>query len=289
MKYIKVKTILSKDNRLNIYRGCSHGCIYCDSRSECYHIEDFEDIEVKENALTLLEEKLKTKRKKCIIHLGSMSDPYIPLEKDLEYTRKLLELIDKYNFGITLITKSDLVLRDMDILKRIQKKTKAIVQMTITTYDDELSKKIEPYAPATSKRLNALKKLKKEGIPTIVWITPLLPLINDNEENLRNILNHLIDIKVDGILCFGIFLTLRDGNREYFYKSLDTLFPSYREKYIKTYGNHYMVMSKNNNRLMTLFHQMLKKHNILHNPEDIFKYLNTFEDKVSPQQISIFN
>ncbi len=289
MKFIRSKTILSKDNRLNIYRGCFHGCIYCDSRSDCYHIKDFENIEVKENALLLLEEKLKTKRNKCMIHLGSMSDPYIPLEKDLQYTRKLLELIDKYNFGITLITKSDLVLRDIDILKRINKKTKAVVQITITTYDDKLSKKLEPNAPVTSKRLEALRKLQKEGIPTIVWLTPLLPFINDTEKNLRDILHSLIDINVYGVLCFGISLTLRDGNREYFYKNLDRLFPSYKEKYIKEYGNNYMLISKNNHQLMNLFHQTLHKHHILHHTDDIFKYLNTFEEKNQPVQLSIFD
>ena len=185
MHYKNVNGILSNQNTMNLYRGCQHGCIYCDSRSACYHFDhDFEDIEVKENALVLLENCLKHKRKKCMIQMGSMCDPYMPLENELNHVRKALELIDHYGFGVTLITKSDLVLRDVDLLKKINQKTKCVVQMTLTTYDEELCQKLEPHVCTTKKRIEVLKELNKQGIPTIVWLTPILPFINDTKENI---------------------------------------------------------------------------------------------------------
>lgn len=145
MHSVRVKTILSAKNGMNLYRGCSHGCIYCDSRSDCYQMShDFEDIEVKENALELLEIALRSKRKKCMIGTGSMSDPHMPLEKTLGNVRKTLELVERYGFGFTVITKSDLILRDLDLLKRINEKTKCVVQMTLTTFDEDLCRKLEP-------------------------------------------------------------------------------------------------------------------------------------------------
>ena len=190
MHYVKVKGILSAKNGINLYRGCSHGCIYCDSRSKCYGMEhDFEDIEVKENALELLEEALRRKRRKCMIGTGSMTDPYLPLETKLEYTKKTLELVLRYGFGVTLITKSARVLRDLELLKRINDKTKCVVQMTLTSADEELCKKIEPHVSTTRERFEALKKLRAAGIPTVVWLCPILPFINDTEENLSAILD----------------------------------------------------------------------------------------------------
>ena len=289
MHYKTVKGILSNDNTMNLYRGCQYGCIYCDSRSKCYHFEhDFEDIEVKENAIELLENTLKRKRKKCMIGMGSMTDPYIPEELKLKHTRKALEVASKYGFGITLITKSNRVLRDLDLLKEINQKTKCVVQMTLTTYDEELCKKIEPNVSTTKERFEALLTLRDAGISTVVWLTPLLPYINDTEENLLGILNYCKEAKVYGILCFGIGVTLRDGNREYFYAQLDKKFPNLKEQYIKEYGNSYIINSKNNTKLMKIFHEFCEENKIEHNPDKIFGYLNEFEDKTAFEQLSFF-
>ena len=275
---------------MNLYRGCLHGCIYCDSRSTCYHIEhDFEDIEVKENALELLEDALKRKRKKCMLGTGSMTDPYLPIEQKLEHVRKALLLAYKYGFGFTLITKSNLVLRDLDILQKINEQTKCVVQMTLTTHDETLCKKIEPSVSSTHQRVMALKKLQEAGIPTVVWLCPILPFINDTEENLMGILNECIEAKVYGIICFGMGLTLREGNREYFYDQLDKLFPGLKEKYIQTFGDAYAVTSPNNTKLMRMFHETCQTHGIVHNNEALFSYLNSFpENKIVPQQLSLF-
>ena len=289
MHFTKVKGILSPKNGMNLYRGCTHGCIYCDSRSTCYQMNHkFEDIEVKENAIELLEDALKRKRKKCMIGMGSMTDPYIPEELKLKHTRKALEVASKYGFGITLITKSNRVLRDLDLLKEINQKTKCVVQMTLTTYDEELCKKIEPNVSTTKERFEALLTLRDAGIPTVVWLTPLLPYINDTEENLLGILNYCKEAKVYGIICFGIGVTLRDGNREYFYAQLDKKFPNLKEQYIKEYGNSYIINSKNNTKLMKIFHEFCEKNKIQHNPDKIFGYLNEFEDKTAFEQLSFF-
>ena len=289
MHFTKVKGILSPKNGMNLYRGCTHGCIYCDSRSTCYQMNHkFEDIEVKENAIELLEDALKRKRKKCMIGMGSMTDPYIPEELKLKHTRKALEVASKYGFGITLITKSNRVLRDLDLLKEINQKTKCVVQMTLTTYDEELCKKIEPNVSTTKERFEALLTLRDAGIPTVVWLTPLLPYINDIEENLLGILNYCKEAKVYGIICFGIGVTLRDGNREYFYAQLDKKFPNLKEQYIKEYGNSYIINSKNNTKLMKIFHEFCEKNKIQHNPDKIFGYLNEFEDKTAFEQLSFF-
>ena len=247
MHFVKVKGILSARNGMNLYRGCNHGCIYCDSRSNCYHIDhQFEDIEVKENAIELLENSLKSKRKKVMVGTGSMTDPYIPLEMELCNVRKSLELIYKYGHGFTVITKSDRILRDLDLLKKINEKTKCVVQMTLTTYDEELCKILEPNVSTTSERFEVLKTLRDSGIPTIVWLCPILPYINNTKENIEGLLSYCIEAKVKGIISFGMGLTLREGNREYFYEKLDRHFPGMKEKYIKNYGNSYIIDSPNN-------------------------------------------
>ncbi len=231
MHLVEAKGILSSQNGMNIYRGCTHGCIYCDSRSKCYHIDHaFEDIEVKINAPELLEKALKSKRKKCMIGTGSMCDPYMPVEKEMQIMRRCLEVIKKYDYGAAVITKSDLVLRDIDLLKSINDEQKAVVQMTLTTYDDELCSIVEPNVCVTSRRYEVLKIMQKEGIPTVVWLTPLLPYINDDMKNLRGILELCADAGVKGIVCFAMGLTLREGNREYFYNALDKHFPGLKSK-----------------------------------------------------------
>ena len=290
MHFINAKSVLSAKNGMNLYRGCSHGCIYCDSRSKCYHIEhDFDEIEIKGNAIELLENALKRKRKKCILGTGSMTDPYIPLESKICNVRKALDLASQYGFGFTLITKSDSVLRDLDLLKSINDKTKCVVQMTLTTYNEDLCKKIEPNVSTTKERVEALKKLNKAGISTVVWLCPILPFINDTEENIRGILEYCIEARVYGVICFGMGLTLREGSREYFYSQLDRLFPHMKEKYIHIYGAQYQVNSLKNNELMKLFHQICEDNNIVHDNSKIFEYLYTFEERNSSVQLSLLD
>lgn len=279
MHYVKTKGILSAGNGMNLYRGCSHGCIYCDSRSKCYHIEHaFEDIEIKENALELLEGALKRKRKKCMISTGAMTDPYIPLEMQLCHMRKALELIEAYGFGVTVLTKSNWILRDLDLLQKIHEKAKCVVQMTLTTYDEVLCRKIEPNVCTTKERFAALQALHDAGIPTVVWMTPILPFINDTNENISGILDLCIKAKAYGVLCFSMGLTLREGNREYFYQQLDRLFPGLKEKYIQIYGNQYIIDSPRNTELMKLFHDKCERAGIVHNIDPIFAYLSEFPE-----------
>ena len=250
---------------------------------------EFEDIEVKENAIELLENALRRKRKRCMIGTGSMSDPYMPLEAQLEYTRKALLLIEKYGFGATLITKSDRVLRDLDILKRINQKTKAVVQMTLTTADEALCKLIEPNVSTTKQRFESLKILRDNNIPTVVWLCPVLPYINDTEDNICRILDMCVAAKVRGIICFGIGLTLREGNREYFYRQLDKSFPGLKERYIREYGNQYVINSPKSAELMRLFHRTCEQNGIMHDNDLIFEYLSQFEEKNAPQQLSLWD
>ena len=289
MHYVKAKGILSNNNGMNIYRGCEHGCIYCDSRSRCYNMNHaFEDIEVKINAPELLEQALKHKRKRCMIGTGSMSDPYMPLDKELKLTRKCLEIADKYNFGFTLITKSDLVLRDLDLLKKINEKTKCVVQMTITTFDDELCRILEPNVCVTSRRIEVLNILHENNIPTIVWMTPILPFINDNEENVMNILKACKKANVYGIMTFGIGLTLREGDREYYYEKLDSYFPGLKNRYIRKYGNSYELKVPDEERLYKLLTSYCTANNIEYRPDRLFKYLYTFKDKICGEEVGLF-
>ena len=289
MHFVQAKGILSTKNGMNLYRGCTHGCIYCDSRSECYQIKHtFEDIEIKENAIELLESTLRRKRNKCMIGTGSMTDPYMPLEEKIGMTRKAIETVYRYGFGFTVITKSPLVLRDLELLRAVNKKAKCVVQMTLTTYNDSLCKILEPNVAVTSERFAVLKKLRDAGIPTVVWLTPILPFINDTIENIEGILQYCIEAKVFGIICFGMGLTLRDGSREYFYKNLDAAFPGLKEKYIQRYGNNYSVISPHNARLMNLFRTRCKETGIEYIPATIFSYLTAFEDQQKDAQPELF-
>ena len=289
MHYVKAKGILSAQNGMNLYRGCSHGCIYCDSRSRCYHMEhDFEDIEVKENAIELLEEALRRKRKKCMIGTGAMTDPYIPLETELGHTRKALSLIEKYRFGVAIQTKSSRILRDMDLLQKINAQTKSVVQMTLTTADEELCRKLEPGVSTTGERFDVLKQMRDAGIPTVVWLSPILPFINDTAENISGLLDMCIEAKVYGVICFGMGLTLREGNREYFYAQLDRLFPGLKEKYMRRYGYRYEVDSPHSRQLMDLFHQMCGENGIVHDNGQIFSYMHTFEDRKAGEQLCLW-
>jgi DNA repair photolyase len=284
MHFVNAKGILSAKNGMNIYRGCTHGCIYCDSRSACYQMKhDFEDIEVKQNAPELLEKALRSKRKKGMIGTGAMCDPYMHCEEKLGLTRKCLEIIDNYGFGVALHTKSNRVLRDMDLLKSINEKAKTVVQMTLTTYDEDLCKILEPNVCSTKERFETLKVLRDNGIPTVVWLSPILPFINDTEENLRGLLNYCFAAGVRGIICFGIGVTLREGDREYFYKKLDEHFPGMREKYHRKYGYAYEVTSNNHNALMKIYHTECKAHGVMSDVNEIFAYLHAFPEQESLQ------
>lgn len=290
MHYVKAKGILSATGGMNLYRGCSHGCIYCDSRSKCYHMDhDFEDIEVKENAIPLLEAALKRKHTRCMLGTGAMTDPYIPLERELGHVRKALSLAAQYGFGFTLQTKSADVLRDLDLLMAIHKKTKCVVQMTLTTYDETLCRKLEPNVSTTRARFEALKQLRDAGIPTVVWLCPILPFLNDTEENIRGILEYCIEAKVYGVICFGMGLTLRDGNREYFFDALDRLFPGMKQRYIAAYAMQYSLLSPRNEELMKLFHEICAAHGIVHDNDQIFSYLHHFEEKQDFSQLNLFD
>ena len=287
MHFVKAKGILSNNNGMNIYRGCSHGCIYCDSRSRCYGFtHEFEDIEVKENAAELLELALKSKRKKCMIGTGAMCDPYLHAEERLRLTRRCLELIDKYEYGVAIQTKSTRVLRDIDLLSSINKKAKAVVQMTMTTFDEALCKIIEPNVSTTGERFEALMKFKEAGIPTIVWLSPILPFINDTEENVKGILDYCVRAGVKGIICFGMGVTLREGDREYFYQALDKHFPGIKAEYIRKYGNSYELPSPNNKALMSIFNKICNENGIMSKAEDCFKYLRELPERYV--QMSLF-
>lgn len=288
MYEVNVKGILSAKNGMNIYRGCLHGCIYCDSRSLCYQMNHkFEDIEVKANAVGLLENTLRRKRNKCMIGTGAMSDPYMPIEEKLGNMRKCLEVIERYGFGVTMITKSTKVLRDLDLLKKINEKSKCVVQMTLTTYDEDLCRIVEPNVETTYERFRALEILRDNGIPTVVWLCPILPFINDTEENIRGILDYCVRAKVKGIINFDVGVTLRDGNREYFYKKLDEHFPGLKEKYIRMYGNSYQLSSPNSRQLNMIYKSECIKNGIMCDVNECFEYLNKYEDKYGGEQISL--
>lgn len=290
MHTVLAKEILSSNQRVNLYRGCEHDCIYCDARSSCYKMEHaFLDIEVKENALELLEEELTKKRKKIVVSTGSMSDPYMPLEKHIKLTRGLLERIYLYGHGIHIQTKSDLILRDIDLLKKINKRTKASVSVTITTLDDELAKIIEPKATLPSKRLELLEKLHEAGIQTYVWITPLLPYLTDTLDNLRSILNACKKYQVKGIVYFDFLLTLREGNREHFYQMLDEHFPRLKQKYIHDYGNSYCCPSPYLKYLKDYLCRFCEEHQILYYYEEIEHEIMTLDENPGFQQLSLFD
>lgn len=290
MHFVNAKGILTGNGGhygMNIYRGCSHGCIYCDSRSRCYQFTHrFEDIEVKQNAPELLEKALKSKRKKCMIGTGAMSDPYIHCEEKIKLTRKCLEVILKNGFGVAIQTKSDRILRDIDLLDEINRSAKCVVQMTLTTYDDELCQILEPNVCNTRRRIEVLEKLQKRGIPTIVWMTPILPFINDTEENIAAILNECARTGVKGIINFGMGLTLREGSREYYYAALDKHFPGMKERYIERYGNMYELQSPRAKELTEVFQGFCKEHGILSSPEECFRYMNELPEKYP--QLNLF-
>ena len=291
MHFVDAKGILTATGGsygMNIYRGCTHGCIYCDSRSRCYQFtHQFEDIEVKQNAPQLLEKALRSKRKKCMIGTGAMSDPYMHCEEKLGLTRKCLEIILRNGFGIAIQTKSDRILRDIDLLDEINRSAKCVVQMTLTTYDDDLCKILEPNVCNTKRRIEVLEKMQERGIPTVVWLTPILPYINDTKENIIAILNECVRTGVKGIIDFGMGLTLREGDREYYYAALDEHFPGMKERYIRKYGNAYELPSPNAKELTRLLRDICNDNDILSSPDDCFAFMRELPDKY--RQMSLFD
>jgi DNA repair photolyase len=292
MHFVDAKGLLTGSGKyygMNIYRGCSHGCIYCDSRSKCYQFtHPFEDIEVKQNAPELLETALRSKRNRCMIGTGAMSDPYMHCEEELALTRKCLEIILRYGFGACLLTKSDMILRDIDLLDEINRSAKCVVQMTLTTYDDELCSILEPNVCNTKRRIEVLEKMQERGIPTVVWLTPILPFINDTEENIRAILDECVRTGVKGIICYDMGLTLREGDREYYYAALDEHFPGLKQKYISRYGNSYNLPSPNAKELMSLFCNTCSKYGIISSPDECFRYIADIPEKYEQLDFNTF-
>ena len=291
MHFVDAKGILTGSGGhvgMNIYRGCTHGCIYCDSRSRCYQFTHlFEDIEVKRNAPELLEKALQSKRKKCMIGTGSMSDPYMHCEEELRLTRRCLEVIQKYGFGVAIQTKSDRILRDIDLLDEINRSAKCVVQMTLTTYDDDLCRILEPNVCNTRRRIEVLERMQERGIPTVAWLTPILPFINDTPENVTAILQECVRVGVKGVMDFGMGLTLREGDREYYYAALDRHFPGLKERYIRRYGNAYELPSPRARELRALLQRVCRDNGILSTPEACFAYMNDLPER--QQQISLLD
>lgn len=294
MEYIKAKTILQKckdnswfgnDYNMNLYRGCCHGCIYCDSRSECYQIEDFDKVRAKENALMILRDELRRKVKTGVIGTGSMSDPYNPFEREERLTEKSLMLIDAYNFGITVITKSPLITRDIPLYKQIAEHSPVLCKMTITTADDKLSRLVEPRVAVSSERFDALAKMSESGLFTGITLMPVLPFIEDNEENIRAIVRTANECGVKCIYpAFG--MTLRAGNREYFYQKLDENFPGLKEKYIRRYGNRYECPSPNAKKLWQVFTEECARYGILYEMKAI---IQAYKAGYGDMQLSFFD
>ena len=287
MHEVEAKSLLTRWGSMNLYRGCAHGCVYCDSRSRCYQFtHPFEDIEVKRNAPELLEAVLRSKRKRIMIGTGSMSDPYQPCEESLCLTRRSLELIDRYGFGASVITKSDRVLRDIDLFDSINRKAKSVLQMSLTVADDALSRVLEPNVCPSSRRYEVLKAFQRRKIPTVVWMTPFLPFLTDTDENLERLLDWCFDAGVRGIICYNIGMTLREGDREYYYQALDRHFPGLSDRYRTVYGNAYEAVSENSGRLMASFHARCEARGVLHDPEQCFAYLRKLPEQ--NEQLSLF-
>ena len=274
MHDIEAKALLTRNKGMNIFRGCVHGCIYCDSRSRCYRFtHPFEDVGVKRNAPELLEDILQRSRKSFVVSTGSMCDPYQPCERELGLMRRCLELLERYGFGASVITKSDLVLRDAGLFDSINRRSKSVLQMTLTVADDTLSRVIEPNVCTSTRRYETLKEFQRLGIPTVVWLSPILPFLTDSKENLRAILDMCFDAGVRGIVCFGAGMTLREGSREYYYAALDRHFPGLREEYAKRYGDAYELASPKSAELMRIFHDECRRRGVLDEPEDCFRFI----------------
>lgn len=295
LKSISAKTILQKnrtsdwfgnDYNMNLYRGCCHGCIYCDSRSDCYHVQDFDTVRIKENALVILRDELRRKVRTGVIGTGSMSDPYNPFEKEQLLTRHALELISAYNFGVTVITKSTLITRDTDVYKEIAEHSPVLCKMTITTADDDLSRIIEPHVSTASERFDALAKMSDSGIFTGITMMPVLPFIEDTEENIRTVVRRAHEC---GVKCIYPFfgVTLRENQREYFLDKLDRCFPGsgLRQRYTEYFGNRYECVSPGFRKLWKIFTEECRRFGIIYEMKSI---IAAYKRGYGDMQLSFF-
>ena len=295
MEFVKTKTILTKvkdgnewygvDYNMNLYRGCSHGCIYCDSRSDCYHIDNFDIVKGKENMLNILENELSKKRIKGVVGIGAMADTYNPMEIKYKQTRGALQLISKYNFGVSIDTKSDLILRDIDLLKEINSKNSVIIKFTITTPDDKLSKIIEPNVCVSSKRLEAIKTLNDNGIFAGIMMNPVLPFITDKEEDIKKLVRIASEYGAKFIHTY-MGMTLRENQRAYYFDKLDENFPGFKYKYIKNYGDKYNCLVPNYRQLYKVFTDECNKYGILYKMDEIIKAYK--KESENNEQITLF-
>ena len=294
MEFIPAKTIISgytennpwfgNNYNMNIYKGCCHGCIYCDSRSECYRIEDFDQVRAKDNALALIARELRSKRRKGVVGTGAMSDPYNPFEREHCLTRGALELVDAHGFGASIATKSDLVTRDIDVLASIKAHSPVLVKITVTTADDELCRKIEPRAPVASRRFSAIRQLAENGIFAGVLLMPVLPFIEDNDDNVVSIIRLARDAGAGFIYpAFGV--TLRQNQREWYSSKLDDNFPGLRLKYAKQFGNAYECRSPRASELWQVFRAECDRLGILYKMEDI---IEDYRKPYRSAQLSLF-
>lgn len=297
MDYIEAKSIVSgydEDNRwfginykMNIYKGCCHGCIYCDSRSECYGIEDFDRVRAKANSTEIIRKELKGKRRKGVVGTGAMSDPYNPFEEKLCLTRSALEQIDNFNFGVAIATKSPLILRDIDILKRIKGHSPVIIKTTITTLDDELCKKIEPNVATSSERFRAIKELSANGIFSGILLMPILPFVNDTEENIIGIVKKASEVGAKFIFTYGMGLTLRQNQRDHYYIELNKIFKDENlvKMYMDNFGERYECSSLKAKKLWITFKDQCEKYGILYRMEDI---IEAYKKEYELEQIKLF-
>ncbi|WP_297417565.1 radical SAM protein [Clostridium sp.] len=294
MNFIDAKTIVSgysesstwfgNNYNMNIYKGCCHGCIYCDSRSECYRIDNFDTVRAKKYALALINKELRSKKRTGVIGTGAMSDPYNPFEKEYKLTRGALELINTYGFGISMITKSDLITRDIDIIKKISSHSPVLIKVTITTCNDELCRKIEPNVAVSSKRFAAISELSKNGIFAGVLLMPVLPFLEDNEENIEGIVKLAYENGAKFIYpAFGV--TLRQNQRDWYYKKLDEKFPGIKQKYIKEFGNNYECYSPKAKLLWELLKKECTRYGILYKMKDI---IEAYKNGYDHDQLSLF-
>ncbi len=296
MEYVPAKTIVTKtkgsdwfgiDYNMNIYRGCCHGCIYCDSRSDCYRIDNFDTVRAKEDALRIIRDGLRRKVKKGVVGTGAMSDPYNPFEKEFMFTRHALELIDAYGFGAAIATKSALLERDIDILLGIKEHSPVICKITVTTSDDSLAKKIEPNVSSPSSRLGLIETLRRKGIFAGILMMPVLPFLEDSEENILSIVKAAHETGANFIYpSFGV--TLRNNQREWYFDQLKKLFPEQdlATEYIKRYGNSYGCSSPRAKNLWNLFSKECQRYGILYQMPDI---IHSYKKDYQMTQLSLFD
>lgn len=268
---------------LNLYRGCNHGCIYCDSRSVCYHVEHYDEMEIKTNALELLARELSSKRKVATIGTGSMSDPYNQYEQHWKFSRRALQIISDYHFPIHINTKSPLVCRDIDILSQIQKETMASVAISFSTANDSLAAKLEPGVASPSQRLLALRNLREKGINAGILYMPVLPFISDKEEQVRMMLCAAQEAGAQFILPW-FCVTLREGSRDYFYRHLSVINPSLPDKYQKAFGNQYYCNSPHTRQLDELVSEFCADNAIASRMQEV----QTYEKQRVETQLEIF-